>query len=297
MLKKIYLEPHLNENSAKYRKQTLIPYLSNLFVKHGGCGLISVRYMVTETGIPTLRLGDFRSRIYKAQTKKKTNIVEYNTSSARPLGSEHTCGFYFPLYFEPDAGRWYFYEHGMGYRFHRHHLPKDFCEVKKQSAHADPNELDITSDALDQHLSSSAMAVLLEARTDDLLSAHQLRYQQKKRAQERGTAPTSDSTVADRLISQLEESSDTSYIVLTAEVETVQDLMTVTKKRSKKSKTKVTLKVCHGKKEITSEVDGILSDISSNPENKEETPEDKARKIYDALKITGKSFLVWHLRT
>jgi len=294
-IEKFYLPKLYNRNDNYFRKQVLNPYISNLFDSQGGGGIICVEVRKLKGGTQSrVTYGCFRNRKYNSQ--KKSNLDKKTcrtTSTTRPHLDESTCKFRLNLYFEPTdstndtIGRWFFYKNGTGCRYHHHHLPKSDCEIKKRVNQVDPDQLKIACDGLKMNLPASAMQALLREYTGSLLTPHQLRFNLKCiQSDVEDASSMVGTTVADCLIYNLQKEPDLSFIMLTAEVSLAEQLLTVRHKKT----TSIKLISRQSQRNCVAELNDsdILNNICNDQQNlMEETPLEKARKIYQGLSISG----------
>jgi hypothetical protein len=273
----------------------LNPYISNLSDSQGGGGIICIEVRKLKGGKQSrITYGCFRNR--KCNSQKKLNLDKKpgrRTSTTRPQLFENTCKFWLNLYFEPielnndSIGRWFFYKNGAGCRYHHHHLPKFDREIKKRLNQVDPVQLKIACDGLKMNLPASAMQALLREYTGSLLTSHQLCFNLKCIKSDADDASLMvGTTVADHLIYNLQKEPDSSFIMLTAEVGVAEELLTVQQKKT--ATVKLISRYSQRNQLVEVNDSDILNGISSDQQNvMEETPSEKARKIYQGLSISG----------
>lgn len=125
-LKKMYLSPMYNSRSVKGRG-AVMRYVAGLFDKCGG-GITGTGTSAASSTEIVFRCSRHRAANinmnYVKKEDKKKSVV---TTTARPRPQDEKCLWRFTLYFEQSdvddtMGRWYFYENGIGNRFHNGQL-------------------------------------------------------------------------------------------------------------------------------------------------------------------------------
>jgi hypothetical protein len=151
----------------------------------------------------------------------------------------------------------------------------------------DPDQLKIACDGLKMNLPASAMQAVLREYTGSFLTPHQLRFNLKCiQSDVEDASSMVGTTVADRLIYNLQKEPDLSFIMLTAEVSLAEQLLTVRHKKT----TSVKLISRQSQRNCVAKLNDsiILNNICNDQQNlMEETPLEKARKIYQGLSISG----------
>lgn len=229
---KYYLPPTFNRNDSSSRK-ILIKHMTCLFHQHGGA-----EYVAGWKGdVMQLVFNCARYRRAEAvvQEGKENCPIDKKrlTSTGKPITVEELCKFRFALSWEESGegvGRWFFYEHGYGCRFHKGHYCKTADEMKLRSDKLDEVELGIAMDGIDTNLSTQAMSKLFLHRAGELVGRNQLLYLAKKRKESLGDVDK-NASVADQLIHMLDSKSDVSYMYITCRIEQCNKLMTVKKRK------------------------------------------------------------------
>ena len=140
------------------------------------------------------------------------------------------CPFKFRVYWDTVRMRWFLPVKQRGSIHHCDHLQETPEFLRYQSRHASSNELQISKDALESHISATATASLFARRTGVYMDWHQLQYLKQKQKKKSIGSESYDVTPVDRLIADLEKDPKTSFVVLYGEF--TSGLLTI-KKRTK----------------------------------------------------------------
>ena len=114
-----------------------------------------------------------------------------------------------------ERKRWFLPLKQRGSIHHCDHLQENPLFLRYQSRFASNEELQISKDALESHIPSTATASLFAKRTGTYMDWHQFQYlKMKQQAESIGTDAV---TPVDRLIASLENDPKTSFVVLYGE--------------------------------------------------------------------------------
>ena len=128
------------------------------------------------------------------------------------------CTFRFRVYWDDGKKRWFIPLKQRGCVHHCNHLQETPEFLRIQTRHVPSDEIQISNDALDSHISATATASLFKKRTGIFLDYKQLQYLKKRNkndlVMEAGGSLEGGITAVDRLIASLQNDHTISFIVL-----------------------------------------------------------------------------------
>lgn len=217
---------------------------------------------------------DKRERIVKNPSKPP--VARPNRRSQRPVkadssdvgddGSSDTkkvkkaCPFRFRLYWDETRSRWFLPRQQRGCLDHCGHLQENPEFLRIRTKFAPTEEIQLSEDALECHISATETSNLLSKRTGLNLEWHQMHYLKEKKkndavmdAHESLGTGKANITAVDRLLADLENDPKSSYVALFGEFDS--GLLTIKTKR----------KTMNNSIEIDAFTDD-LGDATDNPE-------------------------------
>ncbi len=225
---RFYLLPAFNDNSAKFRKETLYPFLCNAALD------AQFTIIIRENSAKKMKLICNRGRYYEERDEESSK----KTTTTRPIkGSDGRCPFSFSIYFDHTNQRWYFPHQQAGNKCHVGHFPVPRAVANPGAAAMTQEEQALDADCVQAHVPTGARKKLIMKRSNVYMTKTQLRHMREKQREllidsrlslmPEG-AITRPTTAADRLLAQYDENDSSCYIALYAEFDS--DLLTIKKK-------------------------------------------------------------------
>jgi hypothetical protein len=153
-----------------------------------------------------------------------TNRWRRNRTTSRPLAKEDQCCFMMPIFWDEVEKLWYMWERSAGNLQHNGHCELDPEEVKVSLSQLSDEDRELAFKMFNVNANTPMTQAFLEEQTGLFFSSNQLMY--LRNTHRRDTLRQQDelfegATAADRLLFKLEHDPMCSFIVVTAEWDTV----------------------------------------------------------------------------
>jgi hypothetical protein len=200
---------------------------------------------------------------------------KHSKATSRPQLKEHLCPFLISVFFHKEYKRWFMPKKGSGSLIHIGHCKVDSDTLDQRTTYLDAAEMKLCLDTLTENVPIPCLQKILKTNKNVSLSNDQIKFLKKATLSKNGGETT---TAADKLIAQVESDPNVVYQMITADVESGSNLVTIRKTKKALSRAK-----------STSKVSAFSPKAVSDPESIETF----AKIVLDALKIkSGQKILL-----